>query len=107
MKNLGNLFKQAQQMQGKLAKLQEEMEAKEFTGNSGGGMVEITMTGKQDVKKVRIDPELMNSDDVEMLEDLIAAAFHDVKKKVNEHTQEQFSSMAGGIGLPGGMNLPF
>ncbi|MBF0455724.1 MAG: YbaB/EbfC family nucleoid-associated protein [Magnetococcales bacterium] len=106
MKNLGDILKQAQKMQGEMAKIQEEMAATSIIGQSGGGMVEVTMDGKQEVKSVRLDPTVVDARDVEMLEDLIASAFNDAQKKVQAMTQENMAKMTGGLNIPG-MKLPF
>ncbi len=103
---LGNLMKQAQQMQANLQKAQEELASLEVTGESGGGMVKITLTGKHAVRRVEIDDSLIG-DDREMLEDLIAAAFNDGVRRVEELTQDKFSGLAGGLNLPPGLKLPF
>ena len=103
---MGNLMKQAQKMQENLEKAQEQIANLEVTGESGAGLVKITMTGKHDVKKVEIDPSLF-SDDREMLEDLIAAAVNDANRKVEQTSQEKMSELASGFGLPPGMKLPF
>ena len=103
---LGNLMKQAQQMQENLQKAQEELANMEVTGESGGGMVKITMTGRHDVRRVEIDPALMG-DDKEMLEDLIAAAVNDTVRKIEKESQERMSGLTAGLNLPGGMKLPF
>ncbi|HEY5702427.1 MAG: YbaB/EbfC family nucleoid-associated protein [Gammaproteobacteria bacterium] len=103
---LGNIMKQAQKMQENLQKAQEEIANMEIIGQSGAGLVKVTMTGRHDVKKLEIDPSLL-SDDKEMLEDLIAAAINDANRRVESATQEKMSGLAGGIGLPPGMKLPF
>lgn len=103
---LGNLMKQAQQMQTNLQKVQEELLAIEVTGQAGGNMVSVVMTGKHDIKRVTIDPALLK-DDKEMLEDLIAAAVNDAVRQVEKVTQEKYQTVTGGAGLPGGMKLPF
>lgn len=103
---LGNLMKQAQKMQADMQKAQEEMANIEVTGQSGGGMVKITMTCKHDVKRVEIDDSLM-SDDKEMLEDLIAAAMNDAVRNVEKTTQEKFAGLTSGMNLPAGFKLPF
>jgi DNA-binding YbaB/EbfC family protein len=103
---LGNIMKQAQKMQENLQKAQEEIANMEVIGQSGAGLVKVTMTGRHDVKKLEIDPSLL-SDDKEMLEDLIAAAINDANRRVESATQEKMSGLAGGIGLPPGMKLPF
>ncbi|MEJ2107560.1 MAG: YbaB/EbfC family nucleoid-associated protein [Acidiferrobacteraceae bacterium] len=102
---LGNLMRQAQAMQENLKKAQEELASIEVTGNAGGGMVSVTMTCRHDVRKITIDPELMG-DDHEVLEDLVAAAFNDAARKVDEETAKRMSGIAGGLGIPG-LNLPF
>lgn len=106
MKNLNNILKQAQQMQGRMAKMQEELALVQVTGQSGGGMVEVTLNGKQEARKVRFDPSVVNPDDVEMLEDLTMAAFNDAQKKLAELTQDRLSQVTGGLNIPG-LNLPF
>ena len=106
MKGLGNLMKQAQQMQANMQKAQEEMANIEVTGQSGGGMVKVTMTCRHDVKRVEIDDSLVG-DDKEMLEDLVAAAMNDAVRQVEKTTQEKMSGLTAGMGLPPGMKLPF
>lgn len=98
---LGNLMKQAQQMQANMEKAQQELANIEVTGQAGGGMVQIIMTGKHDVKRVNIEQALFD-DDKDMLEDLIAAAVNDAVRQVEKTTQERMSTM-----LPPGMKLPF
>ena len=107
MKNLAGMMKQAQQMQDKMKALQDELMEAEVTGASGGGMVEITMSGKHETRRVKIDPSLIVADDAEVLEDLIAAAFNDAKAKVETMMQEKMSELTGGLQLPPGMSLPF
>lgn len=102
---LGNLMKQAQVMQEKLKKAQDELAQTEVTGESGGGMVKVTMTGKHHVVRILIEAGLLK-DDKDMLEDLLAAAFNDAVKKIEVVSKEKFSGMAGGINIPG-LNLPF
>ena len=103
---IGNLMKQAQQMQENLQKAQAQLAEMEVEGQSGAGMVKVLMTGKHDVKRVTIDPSLM-SDDKEMLEDLIAAAVNDAVRRIESTTQEKMSSVTAGIPLPPGMKFPF
>lgn len=103
---LGNIMKQAQKMQEGLQKAQEEIANMEVIGEAGAGLVKITMTGRHDVKRVEIAPDLMK-DDKEMLEDLIAAAINDANRRVETMTQEKMSGLTAGMGLPPGMNLPF
>jgi DNA-binding YbaB/EbfC family protein len=102
---LGNIMKQAQAMQENMQKAQEELANIEVTGQSGAGLVEVTLTCRHDVKKVSIDPELM-SDDKEVLEDLIAAAFNDAVKKVESTSQEKMGGLTSGLNIPG-LKLPF
>jgi len=103
---IGQLMKQAQEMQANMKKAQEEMASITVTGESGAGMVRITMTCRHQVKSVEIDDTLVG-DDKEMLEDLIVAAFNDSIRKVEKTVQEKFSGMTSGINLPPGMKLPF
>ena len=103
---IGQLMKQAQQMQENMKKAQQEMASISVTGESGAGMVRITMTCQHQVQAVEIDDSLL-SDDKEMLEDLITAAFNDAIRKVEQTVQEKFSGMTAGMSLPPGMKLPF
>ncbi len=103
---LGKLMKQAQEMQENMKKAQEELANMEVTGQSGGGMVTVVMTGRHDIKRVSIDDSLMG-DDKEMLEDLIAAAVNDAVRQVEANTQEKMSGMTAGINLPDGFKMPF
>ncbi|MDX1810452.1 MAG: YbaB/EbfC family nucleoid-associated protein [Gammaproteobacteria bacterium] len=103
---LGNLMKQAQQMQENLQKAQEEIAGLEVTGSAGGGMVTVVMTGRHDVKRVNIDSALME-EDKEMIEDLLAAAVNDAVRAVEKTTKERMASVTGGMDLPPGMKLPF
>jgi len=103
---LAGLMKQAQQMQDSMRKLQEELATVEVEGQSGAGLVKVTMTCRHDVKRVRIDPSLL-TDDKEMLEDLVAAAVNDAVRRVEAAVQERMSALTGGLGLPPGMKLPF
>jgi DNA-binding YbaB/EbfC family protein len=103
---LGGLMKQAQKMQENMQKAQEELANMEVTGQAGGGMVSVVMTGRHDVRRVTIDPSLMD-EDKEMLEDLMAAAVNDAVRQVERETQERMSDMTAGMGLPPGMKLPF
>jgi DNA-binding YbaB/EbfC family protein len=103
---LGNLMKQAQRMQETMQKAQEELADLEVTGQAGGGMVSVVMTGRHDVKRVTIDDSLLK-EDKEMLEDLLAAAVNDAVRKVETTTQEKMSSLTSGMGLPSGFKMPF
>jgi DNA-binding YbaB/EbfC family protein len=106
MKGLPQLMRQAQEMQARMQKAQEEVAAIEVEGVAGGGMVKVSLTGKHQVRRVVIEPALL-SDDKEMLEDLIAAAFNDAATKVERAIQEKMSAITGGLALPGGFKLPF
>jgi DNA-binding YbaB/EbfC family protein len=104
---IGNLMKQAQQMQENLQKAQEEIAQVEVDGESGGGMVRETMTGRHEERRVTIDPSLFDDGDREMIEDLVAAAINDAARKVEQATQEKMAGVAGGMNLPPGMKMPF
>lgn len=103
---LGNLMKQAQQMQENMQKAQEEIAGMEVTGTAGGGMVSVVMTGRHDVRRVTIDPALM-SEDKEMLEDLMAAAVNDAVRALEASTKEKMAGVTGGMELPPGFKMPF
>jgi len=103
---LGNLMKQAQQMQANMQKAQEEIARLEVTGESGGGLVKVTMTGRHEARRVQIDASLMG-DDREMLEDLVTAAINDAAHKIEAASQERMAGMTAGLNLPPGMKLPF
>lgn len=103
---IGQLMKQAQQMQAEMQKAQEEMANMTVTGESGAGMVKITMTCKHEVRSIEVDDSLCG-DDKEMLEDLLVAAFNDAIRRVEKAVQERFSGMAAGLNLPPGFKLPF
>ncbi|MHA1538539.1 MAG: YbaB/EbfC family nucleoid-associated protein [Alphaproteobacteria bacterium] len=107
MKNLGQLMKQAQEMQSKMAEMQDQLGTIEVTGSAGGGMVTVTLSGKSEMRRVKIDPALATPEDTEVLEDLITAAFNDAKAKVEARVQEEMGKLTGGIDLPPGMKLPF
>lgn len=103
---LGNLLQQAQRMQENLKRAQEEVAVLEATGQAGGNMVAVTINGRHEVKRVRIDPSVAGGD-VEMLEDLVAAACNDANNRIAELTQQRMSEVAGGMNLPPGFKLPF
>ena len=107
MKNLGQLMKQAQEMQTKMAEMQEKLETLEVTGSAGAGLVSVTLSGKGEMRQVKIDPTLVKPDEAEILEDLIAAAHNDAKTKLEARVQEETSSLMGGLELPPGFKLPF
>lgn len=103
---LGKMMKQAQEMQANMQKAQEELANMEVTGQAGGGMVTVVMTGRHDVKRVNIDDSLMG-DDKEMLEDLLAAAVNDAVRQVEATSSEKMAGMTAGLNLPGGFKMPF
>ena len=103
--NMNNLMKQAQRMQRQMEENQKELETKEFVAAAGGGAVEVTMSGKREVVKVKLSEEVVDPDDIEMLEDLIMAATNEALRKVEEANAEIMNKMTGGLGLGGG--LPF
>jgi DNA-binding YbaB/EbfC family protein len=100
-KGLGNILKQAQQIHSKISQLQEEMAQKTVEASSGGGMVSIVMNGKQQVISIRIDPEVVNRDDIEMLQDLIIAAVNEAIRKSQEMVTEEIKKITGGFSIPG------
>lgn len=105
MKNMFDIMKQAQQLQSRMASMQQELEAAEVEGRAGGGMVTVVMSGKGEVKKVAVDPSLMKEDEREILEDLIVAACADAKSKAEQLAAEKMKSVAGGLPLPPGLGL--
>ena len=107
MKNLGQMMKQAQEMQSKMTEMQDKFSNLEVTGSAGGGMVEYTLTGKNEARRLKIDPSLLTPDNAEMLEDLIVAAANDARSKVEIKVQEKMSELTGGLQLPPGLKLPF
>jgi len=106
MKNLGQMMKQAQQLQAKMNDLQEQLAKTEVTGASGGGMVQVTLNGRGEMLRVKIDPSLVDPNEAEILEDLILAAFKDAKTKVEATVAERMSELTGGLQLPPGMQFP-
>ena len=106
MKNLSDLMQQAQKMQADMQKAQEELANAEIQGESGAGLVTVTMTGRHDVKRVNIDPAVM-TEDKEVLEDLLAAAVNDAVRKVEAHNQQEMCGLASGLDLPPGFKMPF
>lgn len=103
---LGNMMKQVQQMQAKMEQMQAELEKAEVEATAGGGMVKVIANGKHDILSIIIDPEVVDKDDVEMLQDLIVAAVNQAHQKVQELQAEQMSNITGGLKIPG-LNLPF
>jgi DNA-binding YbaB/EbfC family protein len=106
MKNLGELMKQAQQMQERMGKFQEELAALEIEGSSGAGLVKVTLSGKGELKHVKLDPSILQPDDAEMVEDLIVAAHADAKTKLEAKMQEEQQNLLGGMPMPPGFKLP-
>ncbi len=107
MKNLGQMMKQAQQMQAKMAEMQAKLAEVEVKGHAGGGMIEVTTNGKGEMRRIKIDPALVDPKDVEVLEDLIVAAANDAKSKVEAEVASRMREVTGGLELPPGMKLPF
>ena len=107
MNDMSQIMKQAKAMQEKMAEMQKKIEETEIEGSSGGGAIKVLMNGKHELKKININPSLINSQEVEVLEDLIVAAINDANKKIAENMNNQLGSVAGGMGLPPGMKLPF
>ena len=103
---LGDMMKQVQKMQAKMADLQEELEKLEVEGSAGGGMVKVIANGKGDIRSITIDPEVVDPEEVDMLQDLIIAAFNQAREKSQEIQSEQMSQLTGGLSIPG-LNLPF
>jgi nucleoid-associated protein EbfC len=107
MKNLGQMLKQAQEMQSRMSELQAKLEAVEVTGAAGGGLVQVTLNGKGEMRKLKIDKSLIDPNEAEVLEDLVLAAFNDAKARVESHVGEEMAKLTGGLKLPPGMKLPF
>ena len=110
MKNLGNMLKQAQQMQSRMAEMQAKLEAMEVQGQSGAGMVKVLLSGKGDLRRVTIDPSLLAAEEKEVLEDLLVAAHADAKQKVEATMAEEMQKATAGLNIPGGLGglkLPF
>lgn len=107
MRGMNQMLQQAQKLQKQMDDMQKQLESIEVEGASGGGMVKVTVTGKSDLKRLKIDPSLLDPAEVEMLEDLIVAAVHDAKSKADNQASSEMSKLTGGLSLPGGMKLPF
>ena len=107
MKNLGQMMRQAQEMQAKMAELQEQLAATEITGVAGGGMVQVISNGKGEMRAVKIDPALVDPNEIEVLEDLIVAAANDARAKAEAASAERMRELTGGLALPPGFKLPF
>lgn len=104
--NMGNLMKQAQKMQRQMEEASKELEDKEITATAGGGAVEVTVSGKKEITKIKIDPQAVDPEDVEMLEDLIMAACNEALRQMDEYSQQSMSKITGGMGGMGG-GFPF
>jgi DNA-binding YbaB/EbfC family protein len=107
MKNLGNMLKEAQKLQSKMAEMQAKLAETELSGAAGGGMVSVTLNGKGEMRKVKIDPSLAEPGEMEILEDLIVAATNDAKAKIDQHLQSEMAQLTGGLPMPPGFKLPF
>jgi DNA-binding YbaB/EbfC family protein len=107
MKNLGQMMKQAQEMQTRMQQMQDALAEVEVTGQSGAGMVNVTLNGKGEMKRLKLDKSVVDPEDVEVIEDLIMAAFNDAKLKVEQHVAEETQKLMGGMKLPPGIKLPF
>jgi DNA-binding YbaB/EbfC family protein len=107
MKNIGQMMKQAQQMQTRMQEMQARLAETEVTGGAGAGLVEITLNGKGEMKKIKVQKAVVDPEEVEVLEDLILAAFNDAKGKVEAQMAEETNKLMGGLKLPPGMKLPF
>lgn len=107
MTNLGQMMQQAQKMQEKMAEMQEALAAFEATGSAGAGMVEVTLNGKGEARRVRIDGSKFDPGEVEIVEDLVVAAINDARAKVDAHAAEKMAELTGGLQLPPGFQLPF
>jgi DNA-binding YbaB/EbfC family protein len=107
MKNLGQIMKQVQDMQERMSEMQAKLAETEVTGTSGAGMVQATLNGKGELKRIKIDPSLLKPEEAEVVEDLIVAAVNDAKSKVDERMQSEMGKLTGGLPLPPGFKLPF
>ena len=107
MKNLSSMLKEAQKLQQRMGEMQQRLEGIEVGGAAGGGMVNVTLNGKGEMKKVKLDPSLADPNEMEILEDLIVAATNDAKAKLDAHLQEEMGKLTGGMTMPPGFKLPF
>jgi len=105
--NFNNMMKQAQELQKKMAEAQKKVESLEAEGTSGGGLIKIIIDGKNNVRSVKIDESLISKEDIEILEDLILAAFNDGKEKIQKKISDEMGSITGGLQLPPGFKMPF
>ena len=107
MKNLGNMLKEAQKLQSRMAEMQQKLAETEMSGSAGGGLVNVTLNGRGEMRKIKIDPSLADPNEVEVLEDLIVAACNDAKAKIDAYMAEEMGKLTGGLPLPPGFKLPF
>lgn len=107
MVNIANMMKQAQAMQKKMMEAQEKLAQQQYVGNAGGGVVSVTIDGQGNMLKVKVSKELANPEEIEILEDLLVAAFNDAKKKQTEDAESNMGDLMGGMNLPAGMRFPF
>ena len=107
MKNLGNMLKEAQKLQTRMAEMQQQLAEAEMTGTAGGGMVNVTLNGKGEMRRIKIDPSLADPNEMEILEDLVVAACNDAKARIDAHLQEEMGKLTGGLPMPPGFKLPF
>jgi DNA-binding YbaB/EbfC family protein len=107
MKNLGNMLKQAQSMQTRMAEIQEELQTVEVSGQSGAGLVQATVSGKGELRALKLDPAVVDKDDIGVLEDLIVAAVNDARAKAEDVSREKMAALTAGLPLPPGFKLPF
>lgn len=107
MKNIGNMLKEAQKLQTRMAEMQQRLSETEMQGMAGGGLVTVTLNGKGEMRRIKIDKSLADPNEMEMLEDLVVAATNDAKAKIEAHLQQEMQKVAGGLPLPEGFKLPF
>jgi hypothetical protein len=107
MKNIGQMMKQAQELQSRMTEMQAKLDQLEVTGASGGGVVQVTLNGKREMRALKIDKSLADPNEIEVLEDLVLAAFNDAAAKVEAKLTEEMGKITGGLKLPPGMKLPF
>ena len=107
MKNLSSMLKEAQKIQGRMAEMQQRLAETELDGTSGGGLVTVTLNGKGEMRRIKIDPSLADPKEMEILEDLIVAATNDAKAKIETQLQAEMQKLTGGLPLPPGLKLPF
>ena len=107
MKNLGNMLKEAQKLQSRMTEMQQKLAVMEISGTAGGGLVNVTLNGRGEMRKIKIDPSLADPNEMEILEDLVVAACNDAKAKTEAHLQDEMGKLTGGLPLPPGFKLPF